>query len=170
MPSIKVMHVYEKPAVRQIIKPLFGALEKAHPRTKPMRQYAKDAPQSDGGNGGGIVVGTIFILGGIVVYFYIWWIAVFLIVLGIICIVKGATGIGRHARRLKKIEDEERENKKEEKIKQEKSNVIYLKNGSMIRGQIIEEIPNETIKIQTADGSIFVYKMDEVLKITHETK
>lgn len=46
--------------------------------------------------------------------------------------------------------------------------VVYLKNGSMIRGVVLEQIPNESIKIQTADGSIFVYKMDEVEKITKE--
>jgi len=36
--------------------------------------------------------------------------------------------------------------------------VVYLKNGSVITGSIIEQIPNETIKIQTRDGSVFVYQ------------
>lgn len=45
---------------------------------------------------------------------------------------------------------------------------VYLKNGSIIKGLVIEQIPNETLKIQTADGSIFVYKMSEVEKITKE--
>ena len=40
--------------------------------------------------------------------------------------------------------------------------VVYLKNGSIIKGIVIEIIPNETIKIETADGSIFVYPFDEV--------
>jgi len=40
--------------------------------------------------------------------------------------------------------------------------VVYLKNGSIIKGDILEVIPNETIKIKTSDGSIFVFKMDEV--------
>ena len=44
--------------------------------------------------------------------------------------------------------------------------VVYLKNGSIIKGMVIETIPNETIKIETADGSIFVYPFDEVEK-TH---
>jgi hypothetical protein len=43
-----------------------------------------------------------------------------------------------------------------------KRDVVYLKNGSVIRGTILEMIPNETIKIETSDGSIFVYKLDEV--------
>ena len=46
--------------------------------------------------------------------------------------------------------------------------VVYLKNGGVIRGTVIEQIPNETIKIQTADGSVFVYKIDEVEKISKE--
>src|SRR3954452_12312362 len=46
--------------------------------------------------------------------------------------------------------------------------VVYLKNGSIIRGAIIEQVPNKSIKIQTGDGSVFVYQMDEVEKITKE--
>lgn len=46
--------------------------------------------------------------------------------------------------------------------------VVYLKNGSIIKGVIIEQIPNTSLKIQTADGSIFAYKMSEVEKITKE--
>ena len=32
----------------------------------------------------------------------------------------------------------------------------------------MEQIPNESLKIQTSDGSLFVFKMEEVLKITKE--
>ncbi len=46
--------------------------------------------------------------------------------------------------------------------------VVHCKNGSVIKGTIIEQIPNESIKIQTADGNIFVYKMSEVDKMTKE--
>jgi hypothetical protein len=46
--------------------------------------------------------------------------------------------------------------------------VVYIKNGSVIKGMIIEQTPNVSLKIQTRDGSIFVYKMDEVEKITKE--
>jgi hypothetical protein len=46
--------------------------------------------------------------------------------------------------------------------------VVYLKNGSIIRGMVVETIPNETVKIRTSDGSIFVYSLDEVEKITKE--
>lgn len=46
--------------------------------------------------------------------------------------------------------------------------VVYLKNDSMIRGTVIEQVPGQSLKIQTADRSIFVYRMDEVEKITKE--
>lgn len=51
---------------------------------------------------------------------------------------------------------------------QAQRDVVQLKNGSVIKGQIIEQTPPEKIKIQTADGSIFVYKYDEIEKMTRE--
>lgn len=47
--------------------------------------------------------------------------------------------------------------------------VVYLKNGSVIKGVILEQVPNESVKIQTSDGSIFVYPMADVERITKET-
>lgn len=46
--------------------------------------------------------------------------------------------------------------------------VVYLKDGSIVKGIIIEQIPNTSLKIQTADGSIFAYQMKDVEKITKE--
>lgn len=46
--------------------------------------------------------------------------------------------------------------------------VVYLKNGSVIHGIIIEQIPNESLKVKTKDGNVFVYKMTEVEKLTKE--
>jgi hypothetical protein len=48
--------------------------------------------------------------------------------------------------------------------------VVYLKNGSIIRGLIIEQVPNQSIKIETMDKSVFVYKIEEVEKITKEQR
>jgi hypothetical protein len=45
---------------------------------------------------------------------------------------------------------------------------VYLKNGSVIKGIIIENIPNVSIKLQMADGSIFIYKYEEIEKFTKE--
>ena len=52
---------------------------------------------------------------------------------------------------------------------QQYQDVVYLKNGSIIRGIIIEQIPGDSLKIQTTGGSIFVFKMSEVLKIAKES-
>jgi len=46
--------------------------------------------------------------------------------------------------------------------------VVYLKNGSIIRGIIIEQVLNVSLKIETADKSLLVYKMDEIEKILKE--
>lgn len=46
--------------------------------------------------------------------------------------------------------------------------VVYLKNGSIIRGIIIEQIPNTTIKLKTSDGNLFIYETSEIEKITKE--
>jgi hypothetical protein len=46
--------------------------------------------------------------------------------------------------------------------------VVHLKNGSIIRGIIVEQIPGKSIKIETADKNLFVYKIDEIEKMTKE--
>lgn len=46
--------------------------------------------------------------------------------------------------------------------------VVYLKNGSVIRGVIIEQVPNKSIKIETAERNVFVFQMDEIERITKE--
>lgn len=51
---------------------------------------------------------------------------------------------------------------------QQMEDVLYLKNGSIIRGIIIEQTPNVSIKIKTKDGSIFAYRYDEIEKFAKE--
>ncbi len=46
--------------------------------------------------------------------------------------------------------------------------VVYLKNGSIIHGMIIEQVPGVSIKIKTADRNVFVFKIEEVEKMTKE--
>jgi len=46
--------------------------------------------------------------------------------------------------------------------------VVYLKNGSLIKGMIIENIPNVSLKIQTSDKKVYDFKMDEIEKYTKE--
>jgi len=43
--------------------------------------------------------------------------------------------------------------------------IVYLKNGSMIRGTIFEQIPNSYVKIKTLEGKIQKYKFSEIAKI-----
>ena len=45
--------------------------------------------------------------------------------------------------------------------------VVYLKDGSIIHGMITEEVPGVSLKIETKDGNVFVYKMKAIKKITH---
>ncbi|MCL2040306.1 MAG: hypothetical protein FWG85_07750 [Bacteroidetes bacterium] len=45
--------------------------------------------------------------------------------------------------------------------------VVYLKNGSIIRGTIMEIIPDQTIKIESGNN-LFVYKMEEISEIKKE--
>ena len=48
---------------------------------------------------------------------------------------------------------------------QSANDIVYLKDGSIIKGTIMEMNPSENLKIKTSDGSIFVYQMSEVQKI-----
>ncbi len=45
------------------------------------------------------------------------------------------------------------------------ADVVYLKNGSVIRGTVVDWYPGSTVKIRTSDGSVFVYEMDDVERI-----
>lgn len=47
--------------------------------------------------------------------------------------------------------------------------VIYLKNGGIIHGTILELTPDKSVKIQTKDNNVFVYGLSDVEKIVKET-
>jgi len=51
---------------------------------------------------------------------------------------------------------------------QKTKDVLYLKNGSIIYGKLIE-IVDDQYKMQTSDGSIFIYKSSEVEKFAKES-
>jgi len=51
-------------------------------------------------------------------------------------------------------------------IKSKYNDIITLKNGSIIHGRIIEQNPNVSIKVETKDRNIMVYKNEEIEKIT----
>jgi hypothetical protein len=50
----------------------------------------------------------------------------------------------------------------------EYKDVVYLKNGSVVKGVIIENVINEKIRLETSDGSVFVFKYNEILKVQKE--
>ncbi|MBC8550708.1 MAG: hypothetical protein ISR95_02780 [Candidatus Marinimicrobia bacterium] len=50
---------------------------------------------------------------------------------------------------------------------QQYEDVVYLKDGSIIHGVIIEQVPNKLIKIQSGKN-VFVYQLDEIEKMTKE--
>jgi hypothetical protein len=49
-----------------------------------------------------------------------------------------------------------------------KRDIVYLKNGSIVKGTVVEVIPNETVKLKTSDGSLFIFKMEEIERIINE--
>jgi len=51
---------------------------------------------------------------------------------------------------------------------QKTEDVVYLKNGSILRGKIIEMVPDQYVKIQIAGGSIFVFQNSEIQYISKE--
>ena len=51
---------------------------------------------------------------------------------------------------------------------QQYQEVVYLKNGSVIRGMVIEQIPDKNLTVRTSDGSTIICDMDDVAKITKE--
>lgn len=48
--------------------------------------------------------------------------------------------------------------------------VVYLKDGSIIRGTLIEQIPGESLKIETSDGKVFVIKIEQIKRFTKEAR
>jgi hypothetical protein len=47
--------------------------------------------------------------------------------------------------------------------------VVYLKDGSVIHGEIIEQAPNVSVTIQTRDGNVIVCRMDDIAKIARRS-
>ncbi|MDR0575260.1 MAG: PorT family protein [Tannerella sp.] len=51
---------------------------------------------------------------------------------------------------------------------QDYQEVVYLTDGSLIKGFIIEQIPNDYLKIRTSGGKVYLIEMYEVERITKE--
>ena len=68
-----------------------------------------------------------------------------------------------------KMEEIEKITKDPASVGQAPSEVINMKNGSIIKGTVTEQVIGENIKIQTRDGNILVYKMEDVENITKQS-
>lgn len=123
---------------------------------------AKAKPKPDGRSQ--MLKGVMYMVIGGIIFLFINTIVG--IILGIIGFFLFLIGIGNLSRKPDPVQQPAAPPKDEEKP--EYQDVVYLKNGSIIRGMIIEQIPNKSIKIQTKDGNVFVYEMDEIEKITKE--
>lgn len=51
---------------------------------------------------------------------------------------------------------------------QERVDVIYLKNGDIFKGAIIENVPNDYVKIELSGGLVFTVKYIDISKFTKE--
>ena len=54
-------------------------------------------------------------------------------------------------------------------VAKEMQDVVYLKNGGIVRGTVIEQVAGKSLKIVRFDGNAFRYKMKEIDKISKET-
>jgi hypothetical protein len=48
------------------------------------------------------------------------------------------------------------------------SEIVYLKNGKVIRGSVIEQSPGANIKVRTSNGSLFAYQYSDVARIVED--
>lgn len=53
-------------------------------------------------------------------------------------------------------------------LAQERIDVVHLKNGDVLKGVIIENVPNDYVRIELQGGSIFTVKYADILKFTKE--
>lgn len=52
---------------------------------------------------------------------------------------------------------------------QSHQDVVYLKNGSIVRGRITEHIPGKQLTLETVDGIVSVYRIEDVAKVYKRT-
>ncbi|MBC8043554.1 MAG: hypothetical protein IAF08_08915 [Rhizobacter sp.] len=67
--------------------------------------------------------------------------------------------------------DTSQEKEKQELVRKQSQqrDVLYLKNGSIIKGTVTELIADSTVKIQSADTNVSVFNMSDVQKMVKET-
>lgn len=155
----------EKPGATALVKDYLSKRvqpQKATRMIKKMERKEYHSIANDDINGGKFafrIIGICLSLIGFLVFLFVsWLIGLIVLLLGVGLLIAGINRNSRIANNSSKNSGEEWQD------------VVYLKNGSIIRGMIIEQIPNRSLKIMTADGSVFVYEIDQVEKITKEQR
>ena len=124
---------------------------------KKLKNSTTSLGEGDSGVGVLSILGWVFMsLGLLILLFASILIGALLMILGLVFVLVGGKKKGSTSQ------------SKNREANSQYIDVVYLKNGSIIKGMIIEQTPNVSLKIQTRDGSVFVYKMDEVEKMTKE--
>jgi len=140
----------------QSVSNSLGTFNKKAPNETKVTKHL--TAESEGSSGLSAIGWIVLILGILFLLFVSIVLGALLMLLGLVFVISGKSN---------KETPPSTSEKKSENTNQY-VDVVYLKNGGVIKGMIIEQVPNVQVKIQTKDGSIFVHKMDEIEKITKE--
>lgn len=138
------------------------------------KNQKKNPSKTNNSNDGALAIsfGIIsFILGGLVLWYLSIFFGALLMILGLTLLIIGIVQFSRFNNANKHFNSTPSPNNYIQKNTPPTYNykdVVYLKNGSIIKGIITEQIMNVSIKIETGDGSVFFYKMEEVEKLVKE--
>lgn len=129
-------------------------------QSKPNEKLQVQA--NNASRGANILLGILLI---VLALYFAWNISMLLgLIIFIVAIFVMSSGRGRD-RDSKNRNTENKDDKGATLV-----DVVYLKNGGILVGNIIEQIPNESLKIQTKDGSVFVYSMSDIARIAKEKR
>lgn len=174
----------EKMADSKKIKSPASKIKSIAQQVKAVKQLRKSV-MMEGGDGSGALraIGWVIVIIGIIFILVISiGIGAVLMLLGLVFVIAGRKHPERQQNNTSQQQvqnhDQNQSNNQNTYHQNQNNNhnansgewmdVVYLKNGGMVRGMIIEQVPNVQVKVQTKDGNIFVYKMDEIEKITKE--
>jgi hypothetical protein len=79
----------------------------------------------------------------------------------------GMTGVGLNAAYIQSNTDNSDTSDAPTSQVYQLRDTVYLKDGSIIHGFIIQEQPGISLQIKTKSGNVYTYQMVDVAKITH---
>ncbi len=137
----------------QLLKKIINKYNKAESKNNRLLSDSKGL--------GLIITGiTLMAAGTVILWLVSILIGIILLPVGLILFIIGAAL--RHGKKRNNI------GSNNNNIINDLPEVVYLKNGSIIKCTVIEQVIDDYIKIKTSDGSIYVYKMTEVEKIVKD--